>query len=63
MAFNYDLILKGGEVVDASLGLHATRDVGFKDGKVSAVATVVSMSYWPMVSRGVAKPRHQAGGS
>ena len=32
-------------------------------GIVAAAAIVVSLSYWPMVSRGMAKPRHQAGGS
>ena len=38
MAFTHDLLLKGGEVVDPSQGLHALRDVAFKDGKVAAVS-------------------------
>jgi len=38
MPFNYDLILKGGEVLDASQSIRATRDIGFKDGRVAAVA-------------------------
>ena len=37
MAFDYDLVLKGGEVVDPAQGLRAVRDVGFKDGLVAAV--------------------------
>ena len=37
MAFDYDLVLKGGEVVDPAQGLRAPRDVGFKDGLVAAV--------------------------
>ena len=37
MAFDYDLVLKGGEVVDPAQGLRAVRDVGFKDGRVAAV--------------------------
>ena len=37
MAFDYDLVLEGGVVVDPSQGLHGVRDVGFKDGRVAAV--------------------------
>ena len=33
----YDLLLRGGEVLDPSLDLRAVRDVGFKDGRVVAV--------------------------
>jgi dihydroorotase len=35
--FDYDLMLKGGEVVDPSQGLRRVRDLGFKDGRVAAV--------------------------
>ena len=38
MAITHDLLLKGGEVVDPSQGLHALRDVAFKDGKVAAIS-------------------------
>jgi len=38
MAVSYDLVLKGGEVIDPSQDLRAVRDVAFKDGKVAAVA-------------------------
>ena len=38
MAINYDLILKGGEVIDPAQDLRGKRDVAFKDGKVAAVA-------------------------
>jgi len=33
----YDLILKGGVLVDPAAGLHARRDVAFRDGRVAAV--------------------------
>lgn len=33
----YDLLLKGGEVVDPMQGIHDKRDVGIKDGKIAAV--------------------------
>ncbi len=33
-----DLILRGGRVIDPSQGLDGVRDVGFRDGKVAAVA-------------------------
>src|SRR5690349_12637338 len=33
----YDLLLKGGTLVDPAAGLHAPRDVAFADGKVAAV--------------------------
>src|SRR5260370_1353567 len=35
----YDLLLKGGHVIDAKNGLSAVRDVAIKDGKVAAVAS------------------------
>ncbi len=34
----YDLLLKGGHVVDAKNGLSAVRDVAIADGKIAAVA-------------------------
>ena len=34
----YDLLLKGGEVIDPAQGLHARRDVAFAGGKVAALA-------------------------
>ena len=33
----YDLLLKGGRVVDPAQGIDAVRDVAFSDGKVAAV--------------------------
>ncbi|MBN8732962.1 MAG: amidohydrolase/deacetylase family metallohydrolase [Acidobacteria bacterium] len=37
-AQQYDLLLKGGTVVDAKNGLNAVRDVAIRDGKIAAVA-------------------------
>ena len=37
-AQEYDLLLKGGHVIDARNNLSAVRDVAIKDGKVAAVA-------------------------
>ena len=34
---SYDLMLKGGTLVDPAAGLHARRDVAFRDGRVAAV--------------------------
>jgi dihydroorotase len=34
----YDLLLKGGHVIDARNGIDAVRDVAIKDGKIAAVA-------------------------
>src|SRR5207247_1273681 len=34
----YDLVLKGGHVIDARNGIDAARDVAIKDGKIAAVA-------------------------
>lgn len=34
----YDLLLKGGELIDPAQSLHARRDVAFSGGKVAAVA-------------------------
>ncbi|GAJ14795.1 unnamed protein product, partial [marine sediment metagenome] len=33
----YDLLIKGGEVIDPIQGIHDKRDVGIKDGKIAAV--------------------------
>jgi|GEM_PF-2632389 len=38
MATPYDLLLKGGTVVDPSQGLHSGADVAIKSGRVAAVA-------------------------
>lgn len=35
---NYDLLLKGGHVIDPKNGVDAVRDVAIKDGKIAAVA-------------------------
>ncbi len=37
-AQDYDLLLKGGHVVDSRNNLSAVRDVAIKDGKIAAVA-------------------------
>ena len=37
MTGKVDLLLKGGRVMDPSVGLDAQKDVAFKDGKISAV--------------------------
>ena len=41
MPIRYDLVLKGGEVIDPAQGLQATRDIAFKDGKVAAVTGAI----------------------
>ena len=40
----YDLLLKGGHVVDPKNGVDAVRDVAIKDGRVAAVAANISAS-------------------
>ena len=40
-AAGYDLILKGGHVVDPASGLNAVRDVAIADGKIAAVAATI----------------------
>src|SRR5262245_24548222 len=37
LAATYDLIIKGGRVIDPSLGLDATRDVAISGGRIVAV--------------------------
>lgn len=41
---SYDLVLKGGHVIDPSSGLDAVRDVAFRGGKVAAVAESIPSS-------------------
>jgi dihydroorotase len=38
----YDLLLKGGTLIDPAQGIHAARDVAFYDGKVAAVGDSLS---------------------
>ncbi len=38
----YDLILRGGRVVDPGQGIDAVNDVAFRDGKVAAIAPVIT---------------------
>jgi len=40
-AAGYDLVLKGGHVVDPASGLNAVRDVAIVDGKIAAVAATI----------------------
>lgn len=40
----YDLLLKGGEVIDPMQGIHDRRDVGVKDGKIAAVEKNIAES-------------------
>ena len=40
-AARYDLVLKGGHVVDPASGLNAVRDVAIADGKIAAVAATI----------------------
>src|ERR1041384_7490804 len=38
----YDLLLKGGHVLDPKNGVDAVRDVAIRDGKIAAVAANIS---------------------
>jgi dihydroorotase len=40
----YDLLLKGGHVIDPKNGLDAVRDVAIRNGKIAAVGTNLSAS-------------------
>src|SRR5687767_9141542 len=40
----YDLLLKGGHVIDGRNGIDAVRDVAIKDGKIAAVAPDIPAS-------------------
>ena len=42
MPFDYDLVLKGGEVLDPSQDLRDVRDVAFKDGRVAAIEAAIA---------------------
>ena len=42
MSASYDLLLKGGEVIDPAQGLRGVRDVALSDGKVADVAADIS---------------------
>jgi len=44
MPFKYDLLLKGGEVIDPSQSLQEVRDVAFAQGKVAAIAADIPES-------------------
>ena len=37
----YDLILKGGTVVDPSVGLHGVNDIAVQDGNIARIATAI----------------------
>ena len=34
----FDLLIRGGTVVDPTRGIHARRDVGIRDGLIAALA-------------------------
>lgn len=38
----YDLLLKGGEVIDPAQGLHGKMDIAIKDGKIAALAKEIN---------------------
>src|SRR5688572_16870075 len=40
-AQNYDLLLKGGHVIDAKNGINGIRDVAIAGGKIAAVASSI----------------------
>ncbi|MDX1980618.1 MAG: amidohydrolase/deacetylase family metallohydrolase [Bryobacteraceae bacterium] len=44
LAQQYDLLLKGGHVIDPKNGLSAVRDVAIKDGRIAAVAQNIAAS-------------------
>ncbi len=35
---NYDILIRGGEIIDPSQNLRGVRDVGIRDGKIAAIA-------------------------
>ena len=41
-AATYDLVIKGGRVIDPSVGLDAVRDVAIVAGKIAAVEAYIS---------------------
>jgi len=42
LAATYDLVIKGGRVIDPSVGLDATRDVAISGGKIAAVEAAIA---------------------
>src|ERR1700676_4470791 len=42
LAATYDLVIKGGRVIDPSMGLDAVRDVAIAAGKIAAVETSIA---------------------
>ena len=42
LAANYDLLIKGGHIIDPSLGLNAIGDVAILDGRIAAVEPGIS---------------------
>ena len=38
----YDLILRGGRVIDPAQGIDAVQDLAFQDGKVAAIGAIES---------------------
>src|SRR6266481_1546555 len=44
VAQDYDLLLKGGHVIDGKNKISAVRDVAIKDGKIAEVAASISRS-------------------
>src|SRR5437763_8634507 len=42
LAATYDLLIKGGRVIDPSVGLDAVRDVAIAGGKIAAVETSIA---------------------
>ena len=37
----YDLLLKGGTIVDPSVGLHGVHDIAVQDGKIAHIAPTI----------------------
>src|SRR5712692_5103365 len=50
----YDLLLKGGTVVDPSSGLHGVHDIAVQDGKIARIA--------PTIPREEARRVHEVAG-
>src|SRR4029450_13044571 len=38
----YDLVLKGGTVVDPSMGLHGVYDIAVQDGRIASIASTIA---------------------
>ena len=45
METNYDLVLKGGQVIDPANGIDAILDVAVKDGRIAAVGANLDASH------------------